>query len=245
MNSYLDAFGRAGPPWLGRRFPALIGPRGSPTYRYFCEISPFADKELRDEILLAAIDKSMREFARPIRHADRGSGSDLAPVAAEIDLLRHNHFAANRLNSVSHSLQRNAFFEAYEPVSRFVVALNESVEFRLEITYRTPTAEADHALTIQVNGVDAGAFPASRDWRSVDLGNLVLNSGSNELAITWPRARGATKDRIQHSVAQLLRGIPPNPLVEFGHCHRLRLVQGSHPTMDLTRRAERAILGGR
>jgi hypothetical protein len=227
MNGYLDAFRRAGPPWLGRRFPALIGPRRSPTYRYFCEISPFADKEVRNEILVAAIEKTMRELALPNQHVDGRLRSALAPDDTEIDLLLHNHFAANCLNSLSHSLQRKSFLEAYERVSRFVVPLNESTEFRLKMTYRTPAAEADHDVTIHVNGVDAGAVPASRDWRSVELGNFVLNGGRNEVAITWPRGPGATKDRIQHSVGQLRRGILPNPLVEFGHCYRLRLVKVS------------------
>jgi hypothetical protein len=227
MNGYLDTFKRAGPPWLGRRFPAIIGHRRSPTYRYFCEIDPFAEKKVQDEILVAAIDKTMRELALPNQHVNGRLRSALAPGDAEIDLLSHDHFAVNHLNSVSHSLVRKSFFEAYEPVSRFVVPLKERIEFRLKMTYRTPAAEADHDLTIHLNGVEAGAFPASRDWRSVELSNLVLNGGRNELAITWPRGRGATKDVILHSVGQLRRGILPNPLVEFGHCHGLRLVKVS------------------
>jgi hypothetical protein len=224
-NGYLDSFRRPGPPWLGRHFPALIGPRRSPTYRYFCEIDPFAEKEVQDEILVAAIDKTFRQLALPKQYIGGRLRSGLAPGDAEINLLSPDHFVVNHLNSVSYSLQRKSFVEAYEPVSRFVVPLNERTEFRLKMTYRTLVAEAE--LTIHVNGVEAGAFPASQDWRSVELSHLVLNGGRNELAIAWPRGRGATKDRILHSVEQLRRGILPNPLVEFGQCHGLRLVKVS------------------
>ena len=46
MASYLDAFGQAGPPWLRQRFSRLIGAPRSPTYRYFSEVSPFAEETL-------------------------------------------------------------------------------------------------------------------------------------------------------------------------------------------------------
>ena len=217
--------GRPGPPWLGRRFPALIGAPRSPTYRYFCEVPPFISDEAPDEILVAAIDKTLRTLAPPHQPIDRRSSGALASGDAEIDLLSHNHVAANRLSSVSLSFVQKSFVEFYEPVSRFVVTLDDGAECLLKMTYRTPAAKVDHDVKIQVNGVAAGAFPASRDWKSVELGNLVLNSGRNELTITWPQAQGATKEKIQQSVGQLRRNVLPSPLIEFGHCYRLRLMK--------------------
>ena len=75
---------------------------------------------MQDEILVAAIDKTLRQLALPNQYIGGRLRSGRAPGDAEINLLSHDHFAVNHLNSVSYSLQRKSFFEAYEPVSRFV-----------------------------------------------------------------------------------------------------------------------------
>ena len=225
MAAYLDTFSRAGAPWLGRRFPSLIGPSGSPTYRYFCEVSPFAHKDLQDEPLVDVMRKTVRERSPTVGAAGRRPSNSVRAIDKAINLISKNYFAPSALNSKIYSLQTKVYFEAYEPVSRFLVWLDESMKFRLEMTYRTPAAEPDHLLTIHVNGTEKRRFPACRDWTSAEVHDIVFNAGGNELAVMWPRAQGATKARIQHSLVQLHLGILPNPLMEFGHCHRLRLVK--------------------
>jgi hypothetical protein len=159
----------------------------------------------------------------------RSSGT-ARPLGTVMNLISENYFVPNGLNSKTCSLQTKIYFEAYEPISRFVVWLDDGMEFRLEMTYRTPTADPTHRVGIHYNGTEKRAFPASLGWTSVELDNIVFNAGRNDLAITWPMAQGATKARIEHSVGQLRRGILPNPLMEFGHCYRLRLVK---PSRDL------------
>jgi hypothetical protein len=217
MKSYLEAFQRSGPPWLGRGFSGLAGPRGSPAYRYFCEISPFVDKDLHEQALVEAIGSTLGAVEPPQSEDGR----------LEIDLLSRDHFAANSLNSVKYATLQKAFVEFYEPISRFVVFLNDRVRFRCELTYRTAAAEAERDIAVWLNRVEVGVFPASVNWASVELDDLALVSGRNELAIIWPPPRDVAQARLRQSKAEIRRNVLPNPLVDFGHLYRLRLAIAS------------------
>ena len=220
MASYLDAFGQPGPPWLRRRFSHLIGERHSPTYRYFCEVSPIANENLQDEVLIDELNRIARELepARVWSHSHTA-----CPSAYEIDLLSSRHLAVNDVNSVVLALRPPAYIEAYEPASRFVVRLALAGAFRLQITYRTPFAAPDGMISIEVNGVEASAFPACAKWASVQLPDLALSGGRNELTISWPPIATSGESFLQRSRTLLKRGEIPNPLVEYGHCYRLCL----------------------
>ncbi len=213
MKVYLDAFRRSSPPWLDRGFAALAGPRGSPTYRYFCEISPFVDEDLREKAVIDAIGSTLG-VGKPVLSKDRG---------LEINLLSRDHFATDSLNSVKYGLRQKAFLEAYEPTSRFVIHLNDRLRCRCELTYRTPTAETAQTIAVWLNRVQVGAFPATMNWASVNFDNLALVSGRNELAIIWPPPKDVAQLRLRQSKAEIRRNVLPNPLVDFGQLYQLRL----------------------
>ena len=215
MASYLDAFGGAGPPWLRRRFSSLIGEARSPTYRYFCEVSPFAEESLQDEPLTEALNRIIRERdpARLPLHPYAAGRSD-----PQIDLLSPKHLAADGVNAAGYALRRPAYFEAYEPISRFVVDLDRRRELQLQMTYRTRSAEQDGQLSVRVNGVEIATFPASANWTSVEIPRIALEGTRNELLIAWPRIDGTSDAVLKRSLAELNRGLLPNPLVEYGHC---------------------------
>src|SRR4029078_7929975 len=90
----------------------------------------------------------------------------------EIDFLSSKQLAANDLNSVALALRPPAYIEAYELASRFLVRLALGGAFRLQITCRTPFAAPDGMISIEVNGVEASAFPACAKWASVQLPNV-------------------------------------------------------------------------
>lgn len=227
MAGYLETFGRTGPPWLGENFPALAGPEGSPTYRYFGEVSPFVSIDFQNEPLTDAFRRTIGQVGAPgVATADRSAIPD-GRSGFNIDLLSSRCFVVGRLDAVTFSRHPKVYFEAYEPVSRFAVHVARDAKCRLDMTYRTPMAEPDTALAIHLNGSEIGTFAPRQDWTSVAVENLVLNAGRNEIAVAWPRAQGATEARMQRSVAQLRQGMLPNPLMEFGHCHRFRLVDMS------------------
>jgi hypothetical protein len=219
MASYLDAFARAGPPWLGRQFSRLIGESRSATYRYFCEVSPFAEENLQDEPLIEALNGITRGDAGQLP----SEAYSASRAEAQIDLLSPKHLAADGVNAAAYAFKPPAYFEAYEPLSRFIVRLDGRRVFRLQMTYRTRSAATGSQLTVRVNGVERAAFPASADWTSVELPIIALDGARNELLIAWPKTDGTSEAVLNRSLAELSRGVLPNPLVEYGHCYRLRL----------------------
>ena len=213
MKVYLDAFQRSSPPWLDRGFPGLAGPRGSPTYRYFCEIGPFVDRDVHEAALVEVIGSALGAVEPPPSE-DR---------QLEINLLSRDHFTANSLNSVKYAMLQKAFVEFYEPISRFVIFLNDRVRFRCELTYRTVATEGERDIVVWLNRVEVGVFPASVNWVSVKLDDLALMSGRNELAIIWPPPKNVAQAHLRQSKAETRHNVLPNPLVDFGHLYRLRL----------------------
>ena len=218
MASYLDTFGQVGPPWLRRRFTRLIGKPRSPTYRYFCEVSPFAEENLQDEPLIDALNRITRELnpARLPFHSYAAGQAD-----ARINLLSPRHLAANRVDATAYAFRRRAYYEAYESLSRFVVWLEDRRKYRLEMTYRTHSAEDGGRISVQVNGVEKGTFPASANWTSVELSSITLDGARNELLIAWPETGRTSATVLKRSIIELSRGLLPNPLIEYGHCFRL------------------------
>ncbi len=234
MAAYLDTFSRSGPPWLGQSFSRLAGERGQPTYRYFAEVTPFAEEKGQDELLIETLKRAVGERGRSVRPVD----AHIAVAGGVVDLLSARHLATGGVHSVAYAHGRTDYFQAYEPVSRFVLQLDAQRRFRLELTWRTPFAGPDGRIEISLDGTRSAApstFPA---WRSLALPGLVLDQGRHELTIAWPEAGNAGAERLTKSLDQLRRGVLPNPLVEYGHCWRFRLVPDvAEPFVDGVRGA--------
>ncbi|MCP4410808.1 MAG: hypothetical protein GY807_24320 [Gammaproteobacteria bacterium] len=223
MRAYLQCFARSGPAWLDRFFPALIGRPGSPTHRFFCEISPFVDTDIRDETLFAAIADTVNDLV-PSGSANAGPSTPAGSNGtAGVDLISREHAAPNQVSSLFYATMRRSFFEANEPETGFVFTLGKAERLDLEITYRTRDAEAGGDIVLRLNDRQIGVFPAAAKWATATLDDLALDRGRNELAVTWPPVSGDIDSRIGQSVAQLRRNTLPNPLNAFGQIHRLRL----------------------
>jgi hypothetical protein len=222
MAAYLNAFSRSGPPWLGQSFTRLAGERHQPTYRYFAEVSPFAEEKGQHELLIDAMKRIVGDRPASARPID----AHIVAVdsACAVDLLSPRHLATGGVHSTSCALRPTDYFEAYEPASRFVLRLDAPRTFRLELTWRTPFAGPDGQILILLDGAQAAALPTFAKWHSVSLPSLVLDSGRHELTIIWPHTGDAGAKRLAESLSQLRRGVLPNPLVEYGHCWRFRLV---------------------
>jgi hypothetical protein len=218
MRAYLQCFARFGPAWLDRSFPALIGRPGSPTYRFFCELSPFVDTDIRDETLFAAIADTVSK-PLPSSTADAGRLS----AGRDVNLISREHAAPNQVSSLFYATNLRSYFEANEPETEFVVTLDDEQLRDLEITYRTRDAEAGGEIVVRLNGRQIGGLPAAPKWASAHLKDLVLDQGRNVLSIAWPPVSDDIERRIRQSVAQLRRNTLPNPLNAFGQIHRLRL----------------------
>ena len=134
------------------------------------------------------------------------------------------------------ALRQKAFVEVYEPISRFLLFLNNRHRFQCELTYRTPAAAAEQEVAVRLNRVEVGVFPASVKWASVKIADLDLVDGRNELAIIWPPLKDVGQAHLRQSGQEIRRNTPPNPLADFGDVHRLRLtiVSGDHPTKQKT-----------
>jgi hypothetical protein len=214
MRSYVEVFGRPGPPWLGAGFPVLAGSRGTPTYRYFCEISPLADEELREPVLAEVIAATLGER----QSAPHGEAS-----GERVDLLLRHHFAAGSINSMLLGRVRRAFVTFHEPVSRFIIRLAEPGRYRLDITWRMQAVEGG-TVAVHLNEDPLGALPASEGWISAKLDDLALPAGRNELVIVWPSPVDGFDDHRRRAAAAIARNAAFDPLVGFAEVHRLRLV---------------------
>ena len=132
--------------------------------------------------------------------------------------------------------EHKAFVEVYEPMSLFPLFLKSRQRFQCELTYRTPAAAAEGEISVRLNRVEVGVFPASVKWASVKIADLDLVAGRNELAIIWPPLKDVGLAHLRQSEQEIRRNTPPNPLADFGDVHRLRLtiVSGDHPTKQKT-----------